>query len=165
MSGTSQRLSVLLVRRLSRRLAVALLLLSALGCGANKPSFFGGDVKVQVHADSEINQNSPVAVEMVVVYDEDLLKALLAKGARDWFRDREQIRKDHPGDKDFLSMSWEVVPGQSLPVQEMSFGSGARGGIVFADYFSEGAHRVRFEPHLDLTIHLQDRDFSLEQPK
>lgn len=164
--GTSQRFFVLPFRRRSPvRFAVALLLLWALGCGANRRSFFGGDVAVRVDADPEINQNSPVAVEMVVVYDKDLLEALLAKGARDWFRDREQIRKDHPGDKDFISMSWEVVPGQSLHEQEMSFGSGARGGVVFADYFSEGAHRARFDPHLDLKIHLQDEDFSLEQPK
>lgn len=164
--GTSQRFFVLSSRRrFPRRFAVAVLLLWALGCGANRRSFFGGDVAVRVEADPEINQNSPVAVEMVVVYDKDLLEALLAKGARDWFRDREQIRKDHPGDKDFISMSWEVVPGQSLPVQELSFGSGARGGIVFADYFSQGAHRARFDPHLDLRIHLQDQDFSLEQPR
>jgi type VI secretion system protein len=166
MLGTSQRFFVLPFRRRSPgRLAVALLLLWALGCGANRRSFFGGDISVQVKADPEINQNSPVAVEAVVVYDEDLLKALLAKSAQDWFRDREQIGKDHPGGKDFVSMRWEVVPGQTLEKQEMSFGSGARGGIVFADYFSEGAHRSRFEPHLDLTIHLQDSDFSLEQPK
>ena len=169
--GTSQRFFVSTFRRRSPgRLAVAVLLLWALGCGANRRSFFGGDVAVRVAADPEINQNSPVAVEMVVVYDKDLLEALLAKTARDWFRDREQIRKDHPGEKDFISMRWEVVPGQSLPAQglpaeEMSFGSGARGGVVFADYFSEGAHRARFDPHLDLKIHLQDTDFSLEQPQ
>jgi hypothetical protein len=67
-------------------------------------------------------------------------------------------------------MRWEIVPGQSLPAEglpdlEVSFGSGARGGIVFADYFSDGVHRARFEPHKDLVIHLQDKDFSLEQPQ
>ena len=138
-------------------------MLLVLGCGANRRSFFGGDVAVRVDADPEINQNSPVAVEMLVVYDKALLEALLAKTAREWFKDREQIIKDHPGDKSFISRSWEIVPGQSLPAEEMSFGTGARGGIVFADYFSDGAHRARFDPHLDLRIHLQDQDFSLEQ--
>ena len=66
--GTSQRFFVLPFRRRSPvRFAVALLLLWALGCGANRRSFFGGDVAVRVDADPEINQNSPVAVEMVVV--------------------------------------------------------------------------------------------------
>lgn len=168
MLGTSQRFFVFLSSRLPRRYTVALLtlvLLCALGCGANRRSFFGGDVAVRVEADPEINQNSPVAVEMIVVYDKDLLEALLAKTAREWFQSRAQVFKDHPGDKDFVSVTWEVVPGQSLPAQEVSFGTGARGGIVFADYFSEGAHRARFDPHQDLRIHLQDKDFSLEQPQ
>jgi len=137
-------------------------MLLALGCGANRKSFFGGDVTVQVDADPEINQNSPVAVEMLVIYDKALLEALLAKTAREWFQSREQVFKDHPGDKAFVATSWEVVPGQSLPAQEVSFGTGARGGIVFADYFSEGAHRARFDPHQSVRIHLQDKDFSLE---
>lgn len=141
------------------------LLLGLLGCGANKRSFFGGDITVQVYADPEINEKSPVAVEMIVVYDEDLLKALLAKTAGEWFKDRDQIVKDHPGEKDFISLGrWEVVPGQSLPAEDVSFGTGARGGIVFADYFSEGAHRARFEPHKSLKIHLQDKDLALKQP-
>jgi type VI secretion system protein len=171
MLGTCQRLSVLLSRRLPGRLAIALLpllpllLLGTLGCGANKRSFFGGDVTVKVYADPEINENSPVAVEMIVVYDKALLETLLAKTAGEWFRDREQVFKDHPGEKDLISLKrWEVVPGQSLQADDVSFGTGARGGIVFADYFSEGAHRARFEPHQSLMIHLQDKDLALKQP-
>ncbi len=166
MPGTCQRIFAFPFSRPSRRIAIALLplLLLILGCGANRKSFFGGDVTVRVDADPEINQNSPVAVEMLVVYDKALLETLLAKTAREWFQGRDQVFKDHPEDKSFISKSWEIVPGQSLPAEEVSFGTGARGGIVFADYFSDGAHRARFDPHQSLRIHLQDKDFSVEQP-
>src|SRR4051794_525080 len=120
-----------------------LLLALALGCGTSRRSLFGGDVAVRVEADPGINQDSPVPVELVIVYDKDLLAQLAGMTARDWFQKREQTRKDHPGDDELVSMSWEVVPGQSLPEASLSFGSGARGGLVFADYFAEGAHRAR----------------------
>lgn len=165
MFRTGQRSPASRLIRLAGRSCALFLVLAALGCGGNRKSFFGGDASVRLDADSGINQDSPVAVEMIVVYDKDLLEALLAKTARQWFETREQVLKDHPGDKDFVSMSWEVVPGQSLPPKELSFGTGARGGIVFADYFSDGAHRWRFDPHKDLRIHLQDKEFSVEQPQ
>jgi hypothetical protein len=140
----------------------ALLALAALGCGTGSRSLFGGDASVRLDADPAINQDSPVALELVVVYDKDLLEKLAAMTARDWFKGRDQIHKDHPGDDDFVSMSWEMVPGQSLPAQSLSFGGGARGGVVFADYFSEGPHRVRVDPHQNLRIHLQADDFVVE---
>lgn len=139
------------------------LLLAALGCGTGSRSLFGGDVAVRLDADPKINQDSPVPVELVVVYDKDLLAKLAGMTARDWFQNREQTRKDHPGDEDFVSMAWEIVPGQSMPPQTLSFASGARGGLVFADYFSDGAHRARVDPHQNLRIHLQADDVAVEQ--
>ena|SRR6476661_2636130 len=139
------------------------LLLGALGCGTGSRSLFGGDVAVRLDADPKINQDSPVPVELVVVYDKDLLAKLAGMTARDWFQNREQTRKDHPGEDDFVSIAWEIVPGQSMPPQTLSFASGARGGLVFADYFSDGAHRARVDPHQNLRIHLQAEDVAVEQ--
>jgi type VI secretion system protein len=140
-----------------------LLLAAALGCGTGSRSLFGGDVAVQVAAEPGINQDSPVPVELVIVFDKDLLAQLTGMTARDWFQKREQIHKDHPGDEELLTMSWEVVPGQSLPAASLSFGSGARGGLVFADYFADGAHRARVDPHQNLKIRLLADDVAVEQ--
>lgn len=149
-------------RILSRGICISLLL-GALGCGTGSRSLFGGDVAVRLDADPKINQDSPVPVELVVVYDKELLAKLAGMTARDWFQNREQTRKDHPGDEDFVSMGWEIVPGQSMPAQTLSFASGARGGLVFADYFADGAHRARVDPHQNLRIHLQADDVAVEQ--
>jgi type VI secretion system protein len=143
--------------------AYVLWLAAALGCGTGSRSLFGGDVGVKVEAEPGINQDSPVPVELVVVFDKDLLSQLTGMTARDWFQKREQIRKDHPGDDELVSMSWEVVPGQSLPEASLSFGSGARGGLVFADYFADGAHRARVDPHQNLKIRLLADDVAVEQ--
>jgi type VI secretion system protein len=140
-----------------------LLLLAALGCGTGSRSLFGGDVAVKVDAEPGINQDSPVPVELVIVFDKDLLAQLTGMTARDWFQKREQIHKDHPGEDEIITLSWEVVPGQSLPEQSLSFGSGARGGLVFADYFADGAHRARVDPHQNVKIRLRADDVAVEQ--
>ena len=150
------------VRRVRHGLC-ALLALGALGCGTGSRSLFGGDVAVRLDADPKINQDSPVPVELVVFYDKDLQAKLAGMTAREWFQNREQTRKDHPGEDDFVSLGWEIVPGQSMPAQTLSFASGARGGLVFADYFSDGAHRTRVDPHQNLRIHLQADDVAVEQ--
>lgn len=141
----------------------ALLALGALGCGTGARSLFGGDVSVQVAAEPAINQDSPVPVELVVVFDKDLLAQLAGMTAHEWFQKRDQVHKDHPGEDDLITKSWEVVPGQTLSEESLSFGSGARGGLVFADYFSDGAHRARVDPHQNLKIRLLADDVAVEQ--
>jgi type VI secretion system protein len=140
--------------------ALALLALSA--CGGNRPSFFGGDIKVAATVDPGANQNNPIAVELVVVYDKDLLQELLKLNARQWFQKREQYKKDHPDDEDFISWYWEWVPGQEVLSKDISFGTGARGALVFADYVTGQDNRARFDPHQDVRIHLQEEGFTVE---
>jgi len=153
------------LRSPSRSLAslCAPLLLVLAACGGNRLSLFGGDVTAQVVVDSGINQDSPVPVELVVVYDKGLLDQLLTLTARDWFTKKDQIRRDYPGDEAFVSIFWELVPGQVMPAQELSFGVGARAGIVYADYFAPGDHRARIDPHRDVVIRLRESEFSVEQ--
>jgi type VI secretion system protein len=148
-----------------RRLAAALALLPLVllsACGGNRPSFFGGDIKVAAAVDAGANQNNPIAVEVVVVYDKALLQELLKLPAAKWFAQREQYKKDHPDDEDFVSWYWEWVPGQEVKTQEISFGTGARAGLVFADYLTGQENRVRFDPHQDVRIHLQEEGFTVE---
>ncbi len=145
-----------------RSLGWVLLPLLLSSCSANPRSFFGGEIQVEIHAENELNQDSPVAVELIVVRNEKLLEKLLALSAQDWFNQREQIHRDHPGDKAFVSWYWELVPGQPLLTQKLEFDSGARAVVVFANYFAPGAHRVRADPHQDLVIRLQKDDVAVE---
>ena len=155
--------AVKLLSRRSFRAALALLALAVFaGCGGNRPSFFGGDIKVAATIDAGANQNNPIAVEVVVVYDKALLQELLKLPASKWFAQRAQYKKDHPDDGDFVSWYWEWVPGQEIPPREISFGTGARGGLVFADYLTGQENRVRFDPHQDVRIHLEEEGFTVE---
>ena len=144
----------------SALLAVALLLSLAACSGAHRRSFFGGDIRLEVSVDQAANRNSAVAVELLVVDDPKVLDAVLALSAADWFGGREQFRRDHP--KGYSSWAWEWVPGQTVPPAKLSFGIGARGGVVFADYLTPGKHRVRFAPHSNLRLTLGAEDLTVE---
>jgi type VI secretion system protein len=108
----------------------------------------------------DANQNSPLAVDLLVVSNEQALADALKLTAHDWFEKRAEFQRDHP--KSYVSWSWEWVPGQDVPPQKLSFGVGARAGILFADYLSPGSHRVRFDPHQNVRLRLAATDFSLE---
>ena len=143
-----------------RALAACLVLLSFFGCSANSASWFGGSTTVTTTIDPGINQNLPIAVEVVIVYDATLLGKLAATSAGDWFQKREQFRRDYP--EGFVSQYREWVPGQVVDPQEISFTTGARGGLVYADYQNNQDNRVRFDPHQDIKVHLSEMTFTVE---
>lgn len=143
-----------------RRAALAALLcaLTAAGCA--------GPVKTRAYAVSvapEANGESPVPLELVVVYDRALLEEVQQLSARDWFRRRTQLARDYPDG--FRSMRWELVPGQSLALRPLELSRrGARAAFVFADYLTEGDHRLRIDPFRTALIELGDEEALVRPP-
>ena len=108
------------------------------------------------------NDNSPTAVDAVMVYDASLLKSLLAMTATDWFATRDQLRNDFPDG--FANQTWELVPGQQIDLRRLPFRNGLA-LLVFANYRAPGPHRARLDAHAHARIMLLDRDFTVvERP-
>ena len=143
---------------------VALLFFSC-GWDIRTRSLLGGKLHMAVEIEENANRNSPVAMDMVFVYDEKLLEQLIKMPAKEWFANREQIRRDHPEGEAFERWGWEWVPGQKIPLQEMPLKAGAEAIVFFADYLSPGAHRVRTDPFRDIRIRLGEDDFHVETPE
>jgi type VI secretion system protein len=122
----------------------------------------GGDVDVTVNIASDANRNSPIAVAVLVVYDEDLMAKLLQMTAAQWFEQRMQLRRDFKDGEGFDSWEWEWVPGQRIPVQSLPLKPPAKGALVFADYAVPGIHRFRIDPFKDIVIHLKETAFTVE---
>ena len=57
-----------------------LIFVGACGIATRTRALVKGDIKVSVNIAKETNQDSPVAVDLVLVFDEDLLKQLAKKG-------------------------------------------------------------------------------------
>ncbi|MEM5299317.1 hypothetical protein VSR82_34025 [Burkholderia sp. JPY481] len=100
--------------------------------------------QVTFTASDDINNNSPVAVDVVLVSDPAMLARLAEMPASKWFTARDDLVKTYP--KNLRYRSWEIVPGLHLDVSGDAFaGSRVAGAFVFANYQDPGAHRARIE--------------------
>ena len=124
-------------------------------------ALFGEKLEVRVNVSKDVNRNTPVAVDLVLVYDKGLLNELLKMPASEWFSKREQFKRDFPDQIGFESWEWEWVPGQLVLPNLLPLKARAKGAVVFAGYLSPGAHRQRINPHKGILINLQNTDFSI----
>lgn len=127
--------------------------------------FFGGESQMRVAISPDLNRAAPVAVDVLVAYDQSVLLQLEQYTARQWFAQREQFLRDHQGpQRQFDSWEWEWVPGQLVSAIPLSYKVGSRGGVIFASYASDGAHRQTFDPQRDVILTLGASDFTVSQP-
>ncbi len=122
---------------------MAALLISACSVVSATQSLFGGVFPVEAEISPEVNQDSALAVDIVVVYNKKILDKLREMPARDWFETRDQLVRDHA--KEIEPWSFEWVPGQQIEPLEISYRTGADTAVIFADYFAPGEHRLVVE--------------------
>src|SRR5438067_12655388 len=93
-------------------------------------------LEVRVHISSAANGNNPVAVDLVLVSDKNLLKELMKMSAKDWFEQKHQVQLDYPKERDLVAGSWEWVPGQAVKLDRLPVRLEIVGGLVFANYIN-----------------------------
>jgi type VI secretion system protein len=142
---------------------IAALLLTSCGLVRGTQRMFGGKLPMEVTVAPEANDNSPVAVDLLLVYDKKALEKLQALSADKWFAGREQYRRDLDGDLEVFS--WEWVPGQQVARQQAPYRPGVKASLVFADYFSPGDHRVLVDHRRPFRLVLGEKDLSVEPLK
>jgi hypothetical protein len=123
-------------------------------------SMFGGSLPFHVSVEAAANANSAVAVDLVVVYDAKLIDQLLKLRAAEWFAQKEQFARDHP--KQLAVHAWEWVPGQSVGDKSLTYESGAKKIVLFANYLTEGDHRAALDPQQPFRLTLHAADFEVE---
>lgn len=112
---------------------------------------------VRVHVSEQANGGNPVALDLLLVSDKNLLKELQKMTAGDWFARREQIIADHPKEGLSVVRQWEWVPNQVIPPEQLTVGTDIKAVIVFANYFNPGEHRAVIDPRAKgITINLDD---------
>jgi type VI secretion system protein len=112
---------------------------------------------VSIFVEPDANQNSATAVDLVLVYNEELVKTIGKMSAAKYFESSSQLLLDNPTLLDVWH--WELVPGQIVedfePPQEKG---DAFGGFVFANYLTPGDHRVKVAPNGIVKILLLKND-------
>jgi type VI secretion system protein len=131
-------------------------------------SFKGDKVKwtqLTLSASDDVNNNSPIAVDVVLVTDETLVTKLAELPASKWFAARADLVNTYPDGLRYRS--WEVVPGQQLIVPGDTFeGPRVAAVFIFANYPAPGAHRVRIEQFGGrLAVQLDNNTFSVPAVK
>jgi type VI secretion system protein len=124
-------------------------------------SAFGGQLPFDVTVAQDANEDSPVAVDLVFVYDKKLLDTLLKTPSTEWFAKRDQFVKDYGNALVVEKREW--VPGQQLKDLVVAYRPGARRVVVFADYVTDGEHRATRDPQEPFLLVLGTRDISLEK--
>lgn len=108
---------------------------------------------VSIYAEPDANQNSAIAVDLVLVYNQELLKTLGKMSAAKYFASSKQLLLDNPTLLDIWH--WELVPGQIVENFKPEQDKGdAYGAYVFANYLTPGDHRVRVAPNGIVKIRL-----------
>lgn len=118
---------------------------------------------MSVQVAPEVNHNSPIAVDVLLVKDKDTLKSVSAMSASDWFQKRTDFERSHPNK--IQRISWEWVPGQAVG-QVTVPGTGVAAGIVlFANYQTKGDHRALLPHGGHISITFAADDFAIGSPK
>lgn len=99
---------------------------------------------VNIILDQDANNTSATAVDLVITYKPELMKALTKMTAEDYFKVADQIRRDYP--ETLRIWRWELTPGQTVTNYEINSDQefyDPFGAIIFARYFTPGSHRIR----------------------
>ena len=154
-------------KRFARPLvAAALSLLSLLLSAACAHAGRGTRLHLAVNVAADANDNRPIPVDLVFVWDKKMAAQFGELTAKDWFAKKPQLRRDDPNAKAFAVTEWEWVPGQAVPAIDLAVPTGAlrwvRAVYVFANYRAEGPHRLRVTPGTAGTLDLLRHNIQLQ---
>jgi len=134
--------------------------LASCGVTTKVRSAFGGELPFTVMVAPDANENSAIAVDLVVVYDNKLLDQLLKIKATEWFARKQQFLNDYSNE--LAVKGWEWIPSQIVEEQFVPYRSGARKVVLFADYHTDGEHRASVDPQKPFHLLLGPLDMTLE---
>jgi type VI secretion system protein len=140
---------------------IAFVMIFAMCSAAGKVrSAFGGQLPLTVTVMPGANDDSAIAIDFVVVYDQKLLDEIVKIPAAEWFSKKSRFLADHPQELVVESREW--VPGQPVGPLTIPYKIGAKKIVLFADYHSAGEHRAVVPPQQSSVITLGETDLTVE---
>ena len=145
------------------RFSSTALLLGLLPLLASCSYFFQPSVELRaltLDVAPQANRDTPLAVDFVAVQDPELFKLLLSIPAKQWFEQREQLRRDYLKAIDVWSL--ELVPGQFMESRDIPMaGNPAVGLLVYAGYNNPGTHRLRLDQQKTVWLRFESKNMRL----
>lgn len=129
------------------------------GCSVFAPSVKMRSLALEVAP--QANDDTPIAIDFVVVNDASVLQTLLTTNATQWFEQRAQFQRDNPTTLKVWSL--ELVPGQRVSFDKVPVaGEKALALLAFAGYHDAGSHRLRLDNTRDVIIRLDSKDLHVQ---
>lgn len=120
--------------------------------------------KVNFAVHGQVNDNSPLRLDLIIVKNEELLQSMKKLTADQYFTERTQLQRDHPGQLQLYT--WEILPGHKLNPMKINIEKVSSAGvIIFARYRNPGAHRHLLSNEREITINLEQHDFTVKRLK
>ncbi len=100
--------------------------------------------KVSIGVGKKANKNFPVAVDIVMIFKEELVDRISELPAKSWFNSKKNIFNTFP--TALAIKSWELAPGDTLQIPSSFFGQRRVFAVLaYADYFTDGDHKIRID--------------------
>ena len=141
-----------------------------IGCGVSKSlahratrvaHVSSGKLSLQVAIAAAANQNSPVAVDVLLIKDKGFLKTAQEMTASDWFAKKLSLQRQNP--KAMEVKSWEWVPGQTIEPISFVVPVDVQAAMMFANYVSAGPHSAPLPTSGKVSVVLDEEDFTVNQ--
>ncbi|AIK95766.1 hypothetical protein [Candidatus Odyssella acanthamoebae] len=116
--------------------------------------------EVQFNVAKDMNNNAPVSLKIVIVYDNDLYKKIGKLTAAQFFEQEASLASDNAGK--FEVFNAEIVPGQKndpLPIEPKD--TTGVGIWVFGRYATPGPHRQSIGTDRIVQLNLLKKDFKV----
>lgn len=126
------------------------------------PGKVGPGMHLTVSVLDTVNQDRPIEVDVVMVYDKELVEELKNLPAKEWFQSRYQIENDSLGAQRLEFSTWEWTPGQLVEPIDLLFSKKGRAAIIYANYATPGEHRVFIERHSRVRVVLGEQTLEVE---
>lgn len=113
---------------------------------------------ITIDADRNANMGSPVAVDIVSAYDDQIVRTLDSTTASDWFTSKKKFI-DQSESKLFV-IGREIAPGNQIQLEYTTeLDEKPIATFIFASYHQPGEHRIKVEKFKPLIIKLEENDF------
>jgi type VI secretion system protein len=142
---------------------VAFVCLLLSGCSILGPSPPLRVEKVAFRVSPHANENSAIAVDLVLIKQSVLNDTIAKLSAADWFARKSQFKRDFPDD--IVVVSWELVPGQVMLSADLDQDPKVWGAYFFARYSGAGDHRASVGMDRSVIVALDDNDFTVVPTK
>jgi len=117
---------------------------------------------ITIDADRNANMGSPVAVDIVSAYDDQLVRTLESTTASDWFTLKKTYIEQ--SESNIFVIGREIAPGNQIQLEYTTeVDEKPVATFIFASYDSPGEHRVKMEKFKPLIIKLEESEFVVSE--